>query len=262
MTRRRLLLEGPFSREWYFGERVARQSLRSAEFIIPQAPPIGIRYTDSLDRAQIQRFRKGFRATDSLEEGDYSAFVSTFLMRPLFGPMPTPTPKRHDEAGPSRAVPDEDSGDALTEEDWRVTVTDIYGDQFTHHFQPAPEVDSSRRPVEVSTNSSVQILIIFCVLTSCNFQGRRRGLRAFVRSVHSWIRGREAQWFRAVPAAVAGRMVSFSIKISSVSATVILELILFAFSRVAPLCYVGRTWRLPGDLLAIQMIRPHLHRGL
>ena len=58
--------------------------------------------------------------------------------------MPTPAPKRHDEAGPSRAVPDEDSGDALTEEDWRVTVTDIYGDQFSHHFQPVPEVDSSR----------------------------------------------------------------------------------------------------------------------
>ena len=99
MTRQRLLLEGPFSREWYFGERVARQSLRSAEFIIPQAPPIGIRYTDSLDRAQIQRFRRGFWATDFLGEGDYGAFVATFLMRPLFGPMLAPAPRMPDEAG-------------------------------------------------------------------------------------------------------------------------------------------------------------------
>ena len=85
--------------------------------IFSQAPPIGIRYTDSLDRAQIQRFRKGFRANDFLEEGYYGAFVSAFLMRPLFGPMPTPATKGHDEAGPSRAVPDENSEDALTEED-------------------------------------------------------------------------------------------------------------------------------------------------
>ena len=125
-------MEGLFSREWYFGERVARQSLQSAEFIIPQAPPVGIRYTDSLDRAQIQRFRRGFRATDFLGEGDYGAFVATFLMRPLFGPMLAPAPRRPDEAGLSRAVSEEDSSDVLTEENWRVTVTDIYGDQFTH----------------------------------------------------------------------------------------------------------------------------------
>ena len=59
--------------------------------------------------------------------------------------MPTSTSVsgKYDEAGPSQAVPDEDSDDVLTEEDWGVTVTDIYGDQFTHHFQPVPEVDSS-----------------------------------------------------------------------------------------------------------------------
>ena len=137
---------------------MVRQSLQSAEFIISHAPLIGIRYIDSLDRAQIQRFRRGFRATDFLGEGDYGAFVATCLMRPLLEPTPAPTPKGHGEAGHSRAVPDEDSDDVLTEKDWRVTVTDIYGDQFTHHFQPTPEIDSSSRSVEVSPNSLVQIL--------------------------------------------------------------------------------------------------------
>ena len=79
-------------------------------------------------------------------------------MRPLLEPTPAPAPKGHDEVGPSRAVPDEDSDDVLTEKDWRVTVTDIYGDQFTHHFQPTPEIDSSSRSVEVSPNSLIQIL--------------------------------------------------------------------------------------------------------
>ena len=79
-------MEGHFSWKWYFGERVAWQSLRSAEFNIPQPPPIGIRYVDSLDRTHIQEFRRGFRVTNFLEEGDYSAFVATFLMRPFSVP--------------------------------------------------------------------------------------------------------------------------------------------------------------------------------
>ena len=73
------------------------------------------------------------------------------------GTSPNKTLARCDEVGPSRAsagfdetVPDEGFGDGLTEKDWWVTVTDIYGEQFTHHFQPAPEVDSSGRPMEVS----------------------------------------------------------------------------------------------------------------
>ena len=137
------MLEGSFSREWYFGERVVRQSIQSAEFIIRQAPPVGIRYTDSLDRAQIQRSRRGFRITDFLMEGDYGAFVAAFLMRPFLEHTPTPVPERHDKVGPSWAVPNEESDDVLTEEDWRVTVTDIYGDQFTHHFWPVLKVDNS-----------------------------------------------------------------------------------------------------------------------
>ena len=80
--------------------------------------------------------------------------------------MPTPAPalKRQDGAGPSRAVPDEEYGDGLTEEDWRVTVTDIYGDQFTHHFQLVPVVDNSGQPVEVSIGTFTCILS--CILYS------------------------------------------------------------------------------------------------
>ena len=62
-------------------------------------------------------------------------------MRLFIVPTPTRAPRRHDGAGPSRA--DEKFVDGLTEEDWWVTVTDIYGDQFTHQLQPLPEVDSS-----------------------------------------------------------------------------------------------------------------------
>ena len=150
------MLEGPFSREWYFGEQVARQSLQSAKFNIPLPPPVGIRYTNVLDWAQIQKFRRSFRITDFLEEGDYGAFVATFMMRLFSVPPPAPVPRRHDETGPSRAsarydkaVPSEGSDDGPTEEHWRVTVTDIYGDQFTHHFLPVPEVDSSGWPAKV-----------------------------------------------------------------------------------------------------------------
>ena len=34
-------MEGPFSREWYFWERVVRQSLQSNKFIVSHPPPIG-----------------------------------------------------------------------------------------------------------------------------------------------------------------------------------------------------------------------------
>ena len=168
-------MEGPFSREWYFGERVVRQSLQSAEFIVPHPPPIGIRYTDTLSRAHIQRSRRGFRIRDFLGEGDYDAFVTAFLMRPFFEPPPVPAPRKHDhdEAGPSQAVPDDELGDELTEDDWRVTVTDIYGDQFTHHFQPVPEVDSSGRPAEVSIGSFILVSkLIFYNLSILQLAGQ------------------------------------------------------------------------------------------
>ena len=31
-----------------------------------------------------------------------------------------------------------------------MTVTDIYGDQFTHNFKPVPDVDNFGRPAEVN----------------------------------------------------------------------------------------------------------------
>ena len=79
-------------------------------------------------------------------------------MRPFSAPPPAPAPVsgRHDAASRSRAsteydeaVPEERSNDEPTEEHWRVTMTDIYGNQFTHHLQPVPEVYSSGQPVEV-----------------------------------------------------------------------------------------------------------------
>ena len=76
-----------------------------------------MRSTGYLDRNQIREFRKGFRATDFLDEGNDNAFIVTFLMRPFHAPIPAPvlvpqgydgagssrTSAKCDEAGPSRA---------------------------------------------------------------------------------------------------------------------------------------------------------------
>ena len=134
------MLEGPFSREWYLGERVVRQSLRQVSFMIPRSPPPSMRSTELLDRGQVREFRRGSRAVDFLAEGDYEAFVAGFLMRPFSVSMPPPAPGKGDEAGPSGApVQDDepsadDSGDGPTDEDWRVMVQDVYGGEFTHHI--------------------------------------------------------------------------------------------------------------------------------
>ena len=152
---------------------MVRQSLRYVDFIFPRPPPVSMRSTSSLDRNQIREFRRGFRATDFLDEGNYNAFIVTFLMRPFHAPIsapaPAPTPRGYDDAGPSRTSARCDEGgpsrasagydeayyggryeDGPTDDLWRVTVTDIYGDQFTHQLQLVPEVDSFGRSVEVS----------------------------------------------------------------------------------------------------------------
>ena len=85
-------------------------------------------------------------------------------MRPFHAPIPVPAPasQEYDDAGPSRtsgrydeaerdeAHSGERSEDGPTKEHWRLTVSEIYRDQFTHHFQPVPEVDSSSWPAEVN----------------------------------------------------------------------------------------------------------------
>ena len=115
-----------------------RQSLQYVDFIIPRPPPVSMRSTGSLDRNQISEFRRGFRAIDFLDEGNYNAFIVTFLIRPFHAPIPAPvlvtqgydgagpsrTSAKCDEAGPSRAstgfdetIHDEGSGDGLIEDD-------------------------------------------------------------------------------------------------------------------------------------------------
>ena len=83
---------------------MVRQSLRYVDFIVPHLPPVSMRSTGSLDRNQIREFRKGFRATDFLDEGNYNAFIVTFLMRPFYAPIPVtaPAPQGYDDAGPRR----------------------------------------------------------------------------------------------------------------------------------------------------------------
>ena len=81
-----------------------RQSLWYVDFIVPRPPPVSMRFTGSLDRNQIREFRRGFKATDFLDEGNYNAFVVTFLMRPFHAPIlaPVPVTQGYDGAGPSR----------------------------------------------------------------------------------------------------------------------------------------------------------------
>ncbi|GMP77497.1 hypothetical protein CsSME_00033759 [Camellia sinensis var. sinensis] len=60
----RVLLEGPIYRAWYLGERFLRQTLGLPEQIVPRPPSTHMRHTER-------------------DEGDYTNFIQTYLMRPL-----------------------------------------------------------------------------------------------------------------------------------------------------------------------------------
>ncbi|GMP47841.1 hypothetical protein CsSME_00015408 [Camellia sinensis var. sinensis] len=68
-ARFKVLLEGPVCRAWYLGKRFLRQTLGLPEQIVPRPPPTHMRHTE--------------RYTPEEDEGDYTVFIQTYLMRPL-----------------------------------------------------------------------------------------------------------------------------------------------------------------------------------
>ncbi|KAI8572489.1 hypothetical protein RHMOL_Rhmol01G0203200 [Rhododendron molle] len=78
------LLEGPFSRAWYLGERVASQYFPRSEALqfVPLPPPAGMRSTHLLTGEGLLLALERRLAVDFLREGDYSAFRLASLTLP------------------------------------------------------------------------------------------------------------------------------------------------------------------------------------
>lgn len=80
---RRILLEGPFCREWYLGERVVRQSLGYGAFRVPKLiPRLSSR---NLTKDELVEWLEGQDAIAFLEEEgqDYGEYKTQWLMGPL-----------------------------------------------------------------------------------------------------------------------------------------------------------------------------------
>lgn len=106
-TGRRILLEGPFCRQWYLGERVVRQSLGYNVFKVPKSIPFSMLNTRILTVEDLERWTGGEDAATFLEEsGDYEEYMVQRLMPVLGidsvrrGPLPGP----HAGAVPAPAV--------------------------------------------------------------------------------------------------------------------------------------------------------------
>ncbi|KAI8522356.1 hypothetical protein RHMOL_RhmolUnG0000500 [Rhododendron molle] len=88
------LLEGPFSRAWYLGERVASQYFPRSEALqfVPLPPPAGMRSTHLLTGEGLLLAFERQLAVDFLREGDYSAFRLASLTLPTTTAATAATP--------------------------------------------------------------------------------------------------------------------------------------------------------------------------
>lgn len=81
-TGRRILLDGPFCREWYFGERVVRQSLGYDAFRVPK--PVPLLSSRSGEMKELMEWFDGRDADEFLEDGgDYAEYKELRLMKPF-----------------------------------------------------------------------------------------------------------------------------------------------------------------------------------
>ncbi|KAF7123811.1 hypothetical protein RHSIM_Rhsim12G0011200 [Rhododendron simsii] len=104
-TGQRILLEGPFCRQWYLGERVVRQSLGYNVFRVPKPIPFSMLNAKHLTMEDVERWTKGEDAATFLEEGgDYEEYRVKRLM-PIFGAHPTSQTPR------TRSVPTATGGE-------------------------------------------------------------------------------------------------------------------------------------------------------
>lgn len=84
-ARFRILLEGPVCSVWYFGERFLRQTLGVPEQPVPAPPPTYARYTERYTLAEMTDYTIGWSHERFVDEGDYTEYVQTYIMRPLIG---------------------------------------------------------------------------------------------------------------------------------------------------------------------------------
>ena len=66
---------------FYLGERVVRQHTPSIWPRVPAFPPLLMRRTAEIDPVSIQTFLGGLDFQTFVEEGDYIAFATRYLMR-------------------------------------------------------------------------------------------------------------------------------------------------------------------------------------
>ncbi|XP_058213858.1 protein MAIN-LIKE 2-like [Rhododendron vialii] len=123
---RRILLEGPFCRQWYLGERVVRQSLGYDVFRVPKPIPTSMLNTRSLTVEDVARWTKGEDAATFLEEsGDYEEHmvqrltpvlgVSRVQRGPPPGPHAVTVPSAATEAAPTEGGAEVPIGALLVE---------------------------------------------------------------------------------------------------------------------------------------------------
>ncbi|GMP85730.1 hypothetical protein CsSME_00038774 [Camellia sinensis var. sinensis] len=78
-----ILLDGPVCRAWFLGERFLRQSLGWPEPVVPMLPSTYMRVTERYTMQEMINFKRGWDADFFRLEGDYTAFIQTYLMLPL-----------------------------------------------------------------------------------------------------------------------------------------------------------------------------------
>ncbi|KAI8571987.1 hypothetical protein RHMOL_Rhmol01G0163700 [Rhododendron molle] len=92
LDRTRSLLEGPFYRAWYLGDRVASQWRPRAEALqfIPPPPPVSMTSTSLMFKEDLKNARIRDWAGLLLQEGDYMEYCILFMAPAVAAPLVVP----------------------------------------------------------------------------------------------------------------------------------------------------------------------------
>ncbi|CAL5332178.1 unnamed protein product [Camellia sinensis] len=81
----RLLLEGPVCRVWFVGEQFLCQTIGFPELVVPMPPLTYMRAIEKYTMQEMIDFTRGWDVDFFRVEGDYIAFIQTYLMPSLAG---------------------------------------------------------------------------------------------------------------------------------------------------------------------------------
>ncbi|KAI8535486.1 hypothetical protein RHMOL_Rhmol10G0178300 [Rhododendron molle] len=93
LDRTRSLLEGPFCRAWYIGDRVASQwhpRAKTFQFVPPPPPPASMRSTSLISKEDLKNARIRDWAGLLLQAGDYMEYYHLFLASAVAAPPVAP----------------------------------------------------------------------------------------------------------------------------------------------------------------------------